>query len=174
MKTLKRLSKITLLVSLISGGLWLGGYVSRLFLFYQLFAETDFELKPYVTVEALPAIFITLNSIITFTLITYIIFLISFILFLLTSKINLKKNGWLFIITLVVFITAPFELYLMTIDYEMATKIFYGSFDSSYILGLVIKRFETFSSFTIIHILSYFAIIYYMVYKPFALKNEQI
>lgn len=171
MKNLNLLSKVFLLIALISGALWLGGYLSRMFLFYQLFAETDFALKPYVVQESLPAIFITLSSIVSFTMVTYIILIISFIVFIFTSKINLKRNGWLFIITLIIFITAPFEIYLITIDYEIVTKIFSGVFDSNNILELVIKRFETLSSFPIIHILSYFAVIYYLLFQPFTVKE---
>jgi len=173
MKNLNLLSKVFLLIALISGALWLGGYMGRMFLFYQLFAETDFVLKPYVAYESLPAIFITLSSIVSFTMVTYIILVISFIVFILTSKITVKKNGWLFIITLIIFINAPFEIYLMTIDYEIVSKIFSGVFDSNYILTLVIKRFETLSSFPIIHILSYFAVIYYLLFQPFTVKEAE-
>jgi hypothetical protein len=156
-----------------SGILWLGGYLSRLLLTYQLFEPRDFILKHYVTDQNLGGIFITMNSSVTFTMILYLAFVVSFILFIVTSKISLKEEGWLFIILLIVIITMPFELYLMSFDYKIATKVFYNSFTPGEILDLYVKRMKVISSFSLIEIFSYCAIIFLVLFQPLKLKKAK-
>lgn len=173
MQNLSKISRIFLFLASLSGILWLGGYVSRLLLTYQLFQPRDFLLKGYVSDANLPGIFTTMNASITFTFITFIIFLLTFALFLLTSRISLKKQGWLFVILLIILVTAPFELYLMKIDYDIMTKIYYNaSFDAKEILSLYIKRLKQLSSFSLIEIFSYFSIVFLILFRPLTMKND--
>ncbi|MCU7514526.1 MAG: hypothetical protein HF300_18340 [Ignavibacteria bacterium] len=171
MQNLNKISKIILYVCTLSGILWFGGYLSRILLTYQLFEPRDFVLKSYVTDQNLGGIFYTLNSSVTFTLILYLVFLVSFILFISTSGIKLKEEGWLFVILLIVVITAPFELYLMTLDYQIATKVFYSAFVPKDILAIYIKRMKLLSSFPLIEIFSYCAILFLIIFKPLRMKK---
>lgn len=171
MQNLNKISKIFLYVCTLSGILWFGGYLSRILLTYQLFEPRDFVLKSYVTDQNLGGIFYTLNSSVTFTLILYLVFLVSFILFISTSGIKLKEEGWLFVILLIVLITAPFELYLMTLDYQIATKVFYSAFVPKDILAIYIKRMKLLSSFPLIEIFSYCAILFLIIFKPLRMKK---
>jgi len=173
MQNLNKISKIFLYLCSLSGILWLGGYLSRILLTYQLFEPRDFILKGYVNDQNLGGIFYTLNSSVTFTLIFYLIFLVSFILFIFTSRIKLKEEGWLFVILLIVIITAPFELYLMTMDFQIATKVFYSAFIPRDILAIYIKRMKLLSSFPLIEIFSYGAIIFLAIFKPLRMKKSQ-
>ncbi|MGE5680616.1 MAG: hypothetical protein ACM34K_07025, partial [Bacillota bacterium] len=91
MQNLSKVSKFFLYICTLSGILWLGGYLSRLLLTYQLFEPRDFILKSYVNQQNLGGIFVTLNSSVTFTMIFYSLFIVSFILFIITSKISLKE-----------------------------------------------------------------------------------
>jgi hypothetical protein len=151
--------------------LWLGTYLSRLLLTYQLFMPKDFILKSFVSPLNLGGILTTINSSVTVTLILFPVFFLSFILFLFTSKVNLKQEGWLFIILLIVFITAPFEAYLMTIDYNIVMKVFYGNFDPNQILQLYIKRLKVLGSFPLIEIFSYFGVVYFAIFQPLKMKK---
>ncbi|MCU7495020.1 MAG: hypothetical protein HF314_00485 [Ignavibacteria bacterium] len=171
MQNLNKISKIFLYVCSLSGILWFGGYLSRLLLTYQLFEPRDFILKNYVNDQNLGGIFYTLNSSVTFTLILYVVFLVSFVLFLSTSRIKLKEEGWLFVILLIVVITAPFELYLMSLDYQIANKVFYSSFVPKEILAIYIKRMKLLSSFPLIEIFSYCAILFLIIFKPLRMKK---
>lgn len=174
MQNLSKLSKIFLYLCSLSGILWLGGYLSRLLLTYELFQPKDFLLKPYVSQANMPGIFTTLNASVTFTFILFIVFLLTFILFLVTSGISLKQQGWLFVIMLIIAVTAPFEIYLMTIDYNIITKVFYNaSFDAGEILSLYIKRLKILSSFSLIEIFSYCAIVFLVLFRPLTMKKDQ-
>ncbi|MGE5431413.1 MAG: hypothetical protein ACM3QX_10075 [Syntrophomonadaceae bacterium] len=173
MQNLNKFSKIFLYVCTLSGVLWLGGYLSRILLTYQLFEPRDFILKSYVNDQNLSGIFYTLNSSVTFTLILFLVFLVSFILFISTSGIKLKEEGWLFVILLIIIVTAPFELYLMSFDYQIATKVFYSAFVPRDVLAIYIKRMKLLSSFPLIEIFSYCAIVFLVIFKPLRMKKNQ-
>jgi uncharacterized membrane protein len=166
MNKLNKISKIFLFIFAASGAIWLGSYISRLSLFYQLFQGAEFLLKEFVTDKNLSGIFQTLIAVVSINMLFYLIMLIMFLMFLITAKLSLKQNGWLFISMILIFLTAPFEIYLMTIDYEIVTKVFSGNFDQEAILELVIKRFKVLSSFAIVEILCYLAMIYLFIYQP--------
>ncbi|MGE5859649.1 MAG: hypothetical protein ACM34J_03805, partial [Ignavibacteria bacterium] len=153
--------------------LWMGGYLLRLVVFYQLFKAEEFVLSSFLNIENLPGIFMILRSAVAMTLILFPLFILSYISFLFSSKINLKQNGWLFIITILIFITLPFEIYLMTIDYDIVFKINYSSFRTDDVLNLVIKRFKVLSSFPIIELICYFSVIYLMIFQPLKIKKAE-
>jgi hypothetical protein len=173
MKSLGLLSKTFLFTSILLGSLWIGGYLFRLVVFYQLFEEEEFALRPFINDQNLPGIFMVLRSAVAMTLILFPLFILSYISFLVSSKINLKQNGWLFIITILIFITFPFEIYLMTIDYDIIFKINYSSFSTDDVLSLVIKRFKVLSSFPIIELICYSNVIYLMIFQPLKIKKPE-
>lgn len=172
MKKLNPISKIFLLLSVISGILWIGSYTMRLVLVYQIFEGINFTLRQYINTQNLNGIFIILNSSILMTDILYAAFIISSILFVITSKLSLKLNGWLFIIILIILITLPLEAYLISIDYKIYSLVSPNSvFNNSDVLKLYIKRLKIFSSFPVIELLSYVAIIFLAIFKPLQSKK---
>jgi hypothetical protein len=170
MEKLKTPAKFILFITLLSGVLWLGSYTSRLFLTFQLFQPKNLSFKSYINVTNLPGILTTLTPIISFTFICYIVFLIAFTLFLIVSKISLKKEGWLFITLLIIYITAPFELFLMTLDWKTIMILLTDNFKAEEITPLVIKRLSILSSFSLIEIFSFVGIIFLTVFKPLRIK----
>jgi hypothetical protein len=172
MKKYNTLTKIFLYITFISGVIWTGSYLLRMFLFYQLFTVRNFELKEYVKGTDLFPVFYTLLPAVSTTFFSYIIFIISFLLFFFLSKIRLKENGWFFIITVIIILTAPFEIYLMSIDADILTGLYYNTADSAEILNFVIKRFTVLSSFPIIELLGFFAMFYLVLFKPLTKKYE--
>ncbi len=167
MEKSSKLTKVLSSIALLSGALWLGTYVERLFVTFMLFKKEGLILNDYVNDSNLSGILTTISPSVLLTFIFYIILIIGFSLFLIISKINLKRNGWLFIITLLIYVTLPFEAYLMTFDYKMILEIFSGSQNSSYLLGLIIDRFRLLNGFPVIIIFSYLTIPFFLVFKPF-------
>lgn len=166
MENQKIISKIFLYLAVLAGIIWLGSYIERLILSYQLFDGVEFTLRAYLNNQNLPAVFTMLDASTILTTIVYTLFIVFFSLFLVTSKISLKQNGWLFIISLIIFLTLPFEAYLIRIDYKCIMMINSGHSDPMTILNLYIMRFKILSSFPIIEILSYFAVLYLVLYRP--------
>lgn len=174
MNKLNKIPKIFLFVFAASGAIWLGSYITRLSLFYQLFQVEEFALKKFVSDQNLSGIFQTLIAAVSINLIFYFMMLIAFIIFLVSANLSLKQNGWLFISLILILLTAPFEIYLMTIDYEIVTRVFGGNFDSKQILQLVIDRFTVLSSFPIVEILSYLTIIYLFAFQPLSGSRKRL
>ena len=166
MDNLNKTSKIFLFLTTLSGLLWMGAYFARLLVFYQLFEPKDFVLKPVFNEQNLHAVLFDINSLIILTLVLYLIFIITYFLFITVSKISLKENGWLFIITVIIFLTLPFELYLCSFDYKIISSVLTGNFNPVEMIHLVVKRFTVLSSFPVIELFCYFSIIYFALFKP--------
>ncbi len=163
--------KILLLLTICFFSVWLGGYIARLIAVYPLFDPIELTVKSFY-VSHLESVFYTLLPLIILNLISFSCFLITFILFLFSSKLNLKSNGWLFIIVLIVFITAPFEIYLSVIDYKIIKTILNNINDVNSILEMVRERMVKLSSFSLIEVFSYLAVIFLALFQPLTKKNE--
>lgn len=172
MKNLTISTRIFACIALAAGALWIGAYAGRLSVTYILYEETGFILKDYVTPDNIPGIMKTLTPVFSLTFILYSVFIISFTIFLLKSKINLKENGWLFIIAVIVYFTLPFEAYLMTIDYRLITNLDFGNFNYELGLKLITDRFENLSSFPIILLFCYMTIPVFLIFKPLVLRKN--
>jgi hypothetical protein len=174
MKVQKLLVKLSVFISILSGSIWLGAYSTRIMISYQLF-DFDMNLMEYVNEHNIEGILITITSAINTTFILYIIFIISFTVFLFNSSIKLKENGWIFIIAVIVYTTLPFEAYLMIIDYKLISILnFDDAIKSEYAINLIKERFTSLGSFPIFIILGYCSLIYFLLFKPFSrvLKDE--
>jgi hypothetical protein len=171
MKNLKIFPKILLFFIVLSGALWIGSYFTRMLLSYQIFEGSNFSLRPYINDQNLSGILKSFEPAIISTFVLYIVFVLTYIIFIITSKISLKNNGWLFIITVIILITLPFEIYLSTIDYKIICLINSVNFDSNQVLELIIERFKVFGSFPLIELFCYGAIIYFLLFQP--LKKRQ-
>lgn len=172
MNTLNKTSKIFALFTIITGSLWIGAYLSRLFLSYQLFEAQDLSLKPYINQSNLAGIMTTMLPAITTTFILFICFIIFFILFISISRINLRNNGWLFIISIIILITSPFEVYLMTIDYTILVQLNNNIFNNTEIVELFVKRIKVLGSFPLIEIFCYLSFYYFLLFRPLTKTNE--
>lgn len=171
MKNTSTIAKIFAVLYLMSGAIWIGSYLSRLFLVYQLFEGPDLILKSYLTNENVNGILISILPSIVVHFVSFIIMLLTVILFYFTSKISLRINGWLFIILIAIFITAPFEIYLMIIDYKTIMMINGATFNSTTVIELLRDRVKDLSSYSIVAILSYLSFYYFIVFQPLTKKD---
>ncbi len=170
MKKNSNLSSVFGYLALTAGSIWFGAYVARLLTTFQMFEETEFALKNYLNDANLSVIFHTIFPMVNLTFYSYIVMIIAFTVFLISSRIKLKKNGWLLIVTLIIYLTLPLESLLLMIDYKLIVLFMNEQFGSEQILSLIIERMSNLSSFPIILVLSYLTIPYFLVFKPFTLE----
>lgn len=171
MKNISTISKVFAVLSLIAAAIWVGSYLSRLFLVYQLFEGPDLILKSYITNENVNGILFSILPSFVLHFIAFIVMFISTIFFYITSKINLRYNGWLFIILIAIIITTPFEIYLMLIDYKIIMMLNNSSFDSNTVISLLRDRIKDLSSYSIVAILTYLSFYYFIVFQPLTKKD---
>ncbi len=136
-----------------------------------MFEGPDLVLKSYITNDNIDGILISILPSIVVHFVSYIIMLIATLLFYFTTKISLRFNGWLFIILIAILITAPFEIYLMIIDYKTIIMINNSVFNSDLVIDLLRQRIKDLSSFSIIAILTYLSFWYFIIFHPFS-KND--
>ena len=167
MKSQKFIVKISAFLSLLSGTLWLGSYMVRMVLSYQLY-DIDMNLASYLNESNIKEILITIIPAINITFVLYIVFIISFSLFLIFSNMKLREKGWLFIIAMIIYLTLPFEAYLMIIDYKVIMALNFSEVtNNNYAISLIKERFIKLNGFPIIIFLSYCTTIYFLLFKPF-------
>ena len=171
MKNISTIAKIFAVLSLMSGAIWIGSYLSRLFLVYQLFEGPDLILKNYITNDNVNGILISILPSIVVHFVSFIIMLLTTILFYFTSKISLRFNGWLFIILIAILIITPFEIYLMIIDYKTIMILNSATFNSTTVIELLRDRIKDLSSYSIVAILTYLSFYYFIVFQPLTKKD---
>ena len=172
MKTENTLTKIFACIALSSGSLWFGAYISRLMITYQMFEATELKLKNYISDNNISSIFQTTYPLVNLTVFSYLVMIVSFTIFIILAKIKLKENGWLFIITMIIYITLPFEIILLLTDFKLFVLFMNEQFTSELILPLVIERITKLNSFPIILLLSYLSIPYFLIFKPLSKKTS--
>lgn len=172
MNKVSTISKIFAVISLIAASIWAGSYLTRMFLVYQLFEGTDLILKNYINQNNIVGILSTLLPAIMVHMISFVVMIISTLLFYMTSKLSLKLNGWVFIILIGILITLPFEIYLMIIDYKVVIALFSGSFDSIKVVSLLRDRIKELGSFPIVALLTYLSFYYFIIFQPLIKKID--
>ena len=170
MKKRKILSSIFGSIALVSGSIWLGANVARLIITYQMFEPAETTLNSYLYGNNLSAVIQTIFPLVNLTFFSYLVMIIAFTIFVISTNLKFKENGWLLIITMIIYLTFPFEFILLTIDYKLIIHFVNGQFTSGEILKLIIERLNILSSFPVILILCYFTIPFFLVFKPFTLK----
>ena len=173
MKTLNKTSKLFAFLALAACSIWIGAYLSRQFISYQLFEAHDLSLKSYINPINISGILTTMLPSVTTSFVAYIAFIVFFMFFLVISRINLRNNGWLFIIAVVILITFPFEVYLMTIDYKLILQLNSGVFDSNYLVELIRKRIQVLSSFPLIEVFCYLSFYFFLIFRPLTKKYNE-
>ncbi len=170
MHNLSKPAKLFAFITLSALAVWIGSYLTRLVLVYNLFEGPELQLKYYVNNQNLNGILQSLVPAILTHFISYIVFLVAFLIFLIISKLSLKANGWLFIILVIVIVTLPFETYLMSIDFRTVNHLLFNNFDENQIINLLRDRIKVLSSFPIVIFLSYISFFYFIIFQPLTKK----
>lgn len=171
MKKENTFSKVILFLTISAFSLWLGSYVSRLFIFYEFILPVSFDIDLNFLSENFKVISTLLAPLMIINLIGYIIFLVLLISCLFVSKISLKNNGWLFISACLVFLLSPFEIYLYYYDFGIISKVLSNQITAGNLIEYVTLRAKEFGLFGVIHIFTSFFVILLQVFKPLV-KNE--
>lgn len=76
MENQKIISQIFLYLAVLAGIIWLGSYIERLILSYQLFDGVEFTLRAYLNNQNLPAVFTMLDASTILTTVVYTLFIV--------------------------------------------------------------------------------------------------
>jgi hypothetical protein len=165
------LPNLVLSLTLSFAVVWIGSYITRLVLVYQFFEPVNLELRNLYNTQNLASVLTMVISPIVCNIITFPLFLVSFFLYIFISKINIKNEGWLFLTMMVIIITAPFEIYLLSMDLSIIELLFSPNYDVNQAINMIRERMVVLSSFPLIEIFCYIALVFVVVFKPLR-KNE--
>ena len=173
MENISKISRSFLFVAFLFFIIWLGGYIARHLFIFQLFEPEKLSLREFCINQNLATVYYSLVSLLLLNIIAFFVFLIFFSLFLLTSKINLKYEGWLLITTIIVFLTAPLEIFLLTFDFNIVSSLLSKTFSNYTILTLLRERMTILGSFPLAEIFAYVFITYLILFRPFRMKPNE-
>ena len=173
MENITKISRFFAFVAFLFFILWLGGYIARHLFIFQLFEPEDLVLREYFSQQnVIPVLYSTVGLMI-FNIVSFAVFIITFSAFLITSGIKLKQEGWLLIVTLIVYLTAPMEVFLITFDFQIVQKLLSEIFSSYEMLTLFKERITILGSFPLAEIFAYIFIIFLIVFQPLRLKQNE-
>lgn len=161
------IEKIITFLMFIFFSIWFGSYIVRNLLIFQFFEPKNVSLRNELKNFDLSPVYYVIYPVIVTNLVSFLSFFIIFLIFIIITKIKLKENGWLLIIALLIFITAPFEFYLLLKDYQIIMLVVHNFVNnSSQVLYLIKERMTLLNSFSLIEIFAYIFIIALIIFKP--------
>lgn len=145
---------------------WLGGINVRAMIGFALlqFGTLEFKSNIHPTIERTIFSLVAQSSIIVN--IAYVVVLGAAIVYLRTSRLEFRKEGWLMISALLFFLFVPVEIYTMVLDVRMWLLDMSGSNDLVEFRKLFIHRLAALSGVPMIALLSYYTIIVLAVFRP--------
>ncbi|AFN75739.1 hypothetical protein MROS_2509 [Melioribacter roseus P3M-2] len=144
---------------------WMCGILSDLLISFQLFEPKGLVLKEIFAQTDLTAGLLLFAPAITLKLISYPLLLISIVFYLIFIKPQLKKEGWLLIILLLIIITAPFNIYLLFKDYRLLMEII-NLRPAAETIALIRERFIVLDGFPLINLFVYLGMLFIAIIKP--------
>ena len=163
---MSKLSKIALIVIIISTIFWLGGINVRAIVGYYLLQFGTLDFKPMIHPYVERAVFsLVVQSSIIIDL-AYICLWLAGLIFLRTTNLKLKENGWLLMCAILFYMFTPVEIYAMVLDFKMWYLEFIGSEDLVEFRKLFIHRLGALSGVPMIALLSYYTAIVIAVIQP--------
>src|SRR5713101_1531267 len=161
-----RTAKISLFLMIVGGAVWVGGVNIRAIIGVDLLDFGTIEFKPNIhpLVEREVFRLIALSSIVV--MIAYTVTLTSSIVFLRTTSLAFKENGWLMMSAILFYLFVPVEVYTMILDGKMVYLDFVlSSNDLVEFRKLLIHRLAALSGVPIIALFCYYTIIALAVFQ---------
>jgi len=161
-----KISKISSVILIIAAIVWLGGLNIRAMVGFDMLQMGTLDFKPNIHpyVERTVFSLIALSSIVID--IAYGIVWLAGILWLKTTKLSMRKNGWLMMSAILFYMFTPVEVYTIILDLKMWYLDFLGSNDLVEFRKLFIHRLGALSGVPMIAILSYYTIIVLAIFRP--------
>ena len=161
-----KISKISSVILIIAAIVWLGGLNIRAMVGFDMLQMGTLDFKPNIHpyVERTVFSLIALSSIVID--IAYGIVWLTGILWLKTTKLSMRKNGWLMMSAILFYMFTPVEVYTIILDLKMWYLDFLGSNDLVEFRKLFIHRLGALSGVPMIAILSYYTIIVLAIFRP--------
>ncbi len=161
-----KLTKILLVVLVISGIVWLGGVNIRAMVSFDLLQTSTLDFKPNIHPYVERAVFGLVGQSSMVVNIAYTIVWLAGIIYLKTTKLSFREHGWLMMSAILFYMFTPVEIYTMILDFKMWYLDYIGSNDLVEFRKLFIHRLAALSGVPLIALLCYYSIIVIVLLRP--------
>jgi hypothetical protein len=161
-----RVSRIALFFLALGTIVWLGGVNARALIGNMLFKPGTLTFEEYLAPEAEAEIFRVLAFLSVVTTIGYGVVLVSATVFLATTTMRLRENGWLMMSAILFFSFVPVELYTGYLDARMIHFEFFTSAGNDVFRELFLARLQALQGAPFVALLCYYTIIGLVVFRP--------
>lgn len=159
-------TKISLFLLLLCSVIWLGAVNVRAIIGNELLNFGTIEFKTAIDPELEREVFrlIGLSSIIIAA--AYAGTFLGALVFVRTTPLRLKENGWLMMSAVLFFLFSPVEFYTLFLDLKMVSLDFFWNASLAEFRVLFMHRLTTLAGVNIIALLSYYTIIGLAIWQP--------
>jgi hypothetical protein len=162
-----RTARVALLFMIIGAIVWLGGVNIRAIMGNDMLKPGSLTFEEYVAPEAEREIYRLISFASVAVMISYATVLVSGSVFLATSELRLKENGWLMISAILFYAFVPVELFTMVLDARMVYMEFFTTAGNDVFRELFVARVAALAGAPLIALLCYYTIIVLAVFRPF-------
>ncbi len=162
--------RVALFLCVVAGIFWLGGINIRAILGNDMLKIGTLEFEEYLPAEAEREIYRLLAFTSLFVGLSYLVVLVSSIVFLATSPFRLKEHGWLLMSAILFYLFVPVEAYTMYLDGKLVYREFFTTADNQSLRELFIARVAALAGAPLIALLCYYTIIALAIFQPFRKK----
>jgi len=162
-----RITKTALVILAIASVVWLGAVNVRAMIGFDLLQRGTLDFKPNIHPYVERAVFSLVGQSSLIVNIAYIVVWFAGLIFLRTTTLRLKENGWLMMSAILFYLFTPVEIYTMVLDTKMWYLDFIGSNDLVEFRKLFFHRLGALAGVPYIALLSYYTIIVLAVLQPF-------
>ena len=161
-----KLTKISLVVLVISGIVWLGGVNIRAMVSFDLLQTSTLDFKPNIHPYVERAVFGLVGQSSMVVNIAYTIVWLAGIIYLKTTKLSFREHGWLMMSAILFYMFTPVEIYTIILDFKMWYLDYIGSNDLVEFRKLFIHRLAALSGVPLIALLCYYSVIVIVLLRP--------
>lgn len=158
--------RIALFVMVVAGFLWLGGIHIRAVIGNDLLQLGTLRFEEYISPDAEREVYRLLSFVSLIVICSYVVVLISTIVFLATSPFKLKEHGWLLMSAILFYVFVPVESFTIFLDAKMIYQEFFTTADNQVFRELFIARVAALAGTPLIALLCYYTIIGLVIFQP--------
>ena len=167
-----RTTKAALAILVIAAVVWLGGTNIRVLIGSDLLQLGTVDFKPNIHPYVERTVFSLIAQSSLVVNIAYIVLWFAGIVYLRTTRLTLKENGWLMMSAILFYLFTPVEIYTMVLDTKMWFLDLIGSNDLVEFRRLFFHRLGALAGVPYIALLCYYTIIGLAVIQPLKRLRE--
>jgi hypothetical protein len=168
-----RQAQISFFFLLVAALCWLGGINVRAMTGFDLLQIGTLDFKPNIHPIVERAIFGVIARSSLIVNVAYIVAWIAATVFLRTTNLRFKEEGWLAMSAILFYLFTPVEIYTMILDWKLWYLDFIGSNDLVEFRKLFIHRLAALAGVPMIALLSYYTIIGLAIFRPLRRRTTQ-